>query len=126
MSTIEVGTPTGCIQDKPNNLTVELAGKPINILAISRQINIDQSYICKILRGKKAPTLDTALKIAASLGMTVDEMYAAIQERAKEIESHKVRVVQRYFNRIIAEDTEDLDKLKKGGIPLHRIPGSRL
>lgn len=126
MDTLEMAQPTGCIQDKPTTTTVELAGKPINILAISRQTHIDQSYLCRILRGKKAPTLETALKIAGALGMPVEELYIAIRDRKNRIELERAHLGIKYFERVAGEDMEDLDKLRKGKVPQPRLPGTRL
>lgn len=126
MSTLEMGQPTGCLQEKPTSTSVILGGKHINILAISRQTNIDQSYLCKILRGKKHPTMETGIKIASALGMTVEEFMMAIQDRIKQIEAEAIATTQKYYDRIIDEDSRDLAKLKRGGIPRPRIPGSRL
>jgi hypothetical protein len=70
---------TGVVVDKPNSQTVQFAGKSINLSAISRDQGIDKSYLSRIFNGQRMPTMPYARKIAASMGMGLEEFLDALQ-----------------------------------------------
>lgn len=117
-------TIDGVFLEKGNSRSVFFGGKYINILAIARTQNLDQSFVSQILRGNKAPSIATAIKISAALGMTVDEFIAAIEERKMELNLRAIEIHDKFTERIIREDTEDIRALKSGLPPKPRLPGT--
>lgn len=51
---------------------------------IAREVKVTRSYISKIFRGERNPSLEVAVRIARSMGMTVEELYRFIQDRKRE------------------------------------------
>ncbi len=118
-------SPSGCIEIKPTAQTVYLGGKPINVSAIARTQHIDQSYLSRILAGKCVPTIPIAQKIAAVVGLSLEQLLDAIQDRKKELEVKREELDKAYNERIAREDTSDIRTLEAGGIPIPRVPGMR-
>ena len=49
---------------------------------LSHRCRLDPSYLSKIVRGHITPTVTTARKIAAELGVSIDEAFPADEEAA--------------------------------------------
>jgi len=118
--------PVGAIERKPTKQTIWFGGMPINQWELAKAAVADKGHVSRILRGLMMPSLNTAMKLAAVLGLSLDEFMdnfrAAKEARLKE---HQ-RLTDLYYNRIAAEDTEDTRTIKNGGVPAPRNPAYRL
>ena len=70
-----------CIEDNPTSQSIMLGGRYINLSALARTIEADQSYLSRILSGKRNPGVDLFSKIADALGTTMDQLRSDIQDR---------------------------------------------
>lgn len=78
--------PSRCIERNPTTQSIMLGGRYINISAIARDQNIDQSYLSRVLSGKRPPSIEHARKIATALGYaTIDDLMAAIEDRRRNL-----------------------------------------
>lgn len=116
----------GCILDKPTKQSIQLGDMYINLSAISRMQNIDISYLSKIINGVKPMSLGAARKIGAAIGMTIEELIDAIQERCKLRLEREHRIIKQYQHRINSEDRSDDRVIASGLPPKPRMPGLRL
>lgn len=76
--------PIACIEQKPSRKTTYLNGVPISQSQLMRASDIDQGQISRILSGKRDPaevSLGQHLRLAAALGMTLDDLLDAIYAR---------------------------------------------
>lgn len=117
--------PTGCLERNPDSATVKLAGKHINMAAIARSQDIDRSYLSRILSGKREPTIPVAKKIAAALGLGLEELLEAIEQHVKEIRQADAAILQTHNERIRKEDEQDLRSIQAGIPTVPRLPGLR-
>jgi transcriptional regulator with XRE-family HTH domain len=115
-----------CIEVKPTQQTVYLGGKPVSISTIAWATGIDRSYLSRILRGDKEPTLSNARKIAAVLAMGIEELMALIDERKDAAEAAAQADLVKHYNRVSAEESEDIRLIKAGKPVPPRLPGLRL
>jgi transcriptional regulator with XRE-family HTH domain len=76
--------PSGCLVYDPNPHSVRFAGKYINISAIARSQRLSQSYVSKLLSGKRSPSIRVAKKVAAALGMGLEDLLEAIEQRTND------------------------------------------
>lgn len=116
---------SGVFEKSPNAQTVRFGGKFINLSAIARAQGLDVSYLSRIFAGTRTPTLPYCIKIAAMLGMSLDDFVEGLRIRAKEIHEGRVAVIDTHLNRISNEDKKDLDTLRDGKIPVPRLPSLR-
>lgn len=72
----------GCIEPKPTSQTVYIGELPINLSAIARLTNVDQGYLSRIFSGQQSPSLKTAEKIAAALGMGLESFLQSIPKKS--------------------------------------------
>ena len=112
-------------EEHPNPQTVPFAGKFVNLSAIARSQAIDHSYLSRIFAGKRTPSLNHCKKIAAVLGMTIDQFLQALETRVQDVKAAETKVLQMHANRIAAEDTSDLKTLLAGRYPAPRLPALR-
>lgn len=73
-----MATAGSIIVQNPNTQTVKFAGKYINLSEISRNQGIDTSYLSRIFRGERMPTVPYIRKISAALGMEVQQFLDAL------------------------------------------------
>jgi transcriptional regulator with XRE-family HTH domain len=119
-------TPSACIQKKPAKNTVYLGGKPVNVTAIARAQNMDQSYLSRVLSGSRQPTILTAQKIAAALGVGLEELLDMVSLRKAELAARARKELSAYRSRIAREDASDLTALKQGKPVPPRLPSLRV
>lgn len=77
--------PLSYIERHPTTQSIMLGGRYINLSAISRDLEIDQSYLSKIFSGKRDPTIAHLRKLTAALRVTIDELLEAIEERKSDL-----------------------------------------
>jgi transcriptional regulator with XRE-family HTH domain len=116
---------TGIFEKAPNAQTVKFAGKFINLSAIARAQGLDVSYLSRIFRGERAPSLKHCTKIAAVLGMTLDDFVQGLEERCKAVQAERESLMRAHTDRISREDAEDLRTYAKGSVPAPRLPAVR-
>lgn len=75
--------PASCLEAKPTAQSVEFGGKMVSVSKIARTQGIDRGYVSRILSGQRVPRIPHAKKIAAALGMGLEEFLAAIEARRK-------------------------------------------
>ncbi len=117
---------SGTFELAPNVQTIKFGGKYINLSAIARSQGFDLSYMSRLMSGKRRLTLANSRKIAALLGMTLDDFDDAYQERMKEVKKSNQQVYEDHERRISEENRKDLATLMRGKIPIPRLPGTRL
>lgn len=59
--------------ENPNTSSVLFAGQFVNISGMGRLIGVDPSHLSKVFKGKRVPTLQQALLISKTLGLTVEQ-----------------------------------------------------
>ena len=67
----------------PSRQSIQIGGKYVNLSAISRQQNIDHSYLSRIFSGERIPRITHARKIALAIGMGLEEFLDALESRWK-------------------------------------------
>jgi plasmid maintenance system antidote protein VapI len=105
---------------------VFFGGKYINVAAIARIQNLDRGHVYRVVTGQHAASIKCATKIAAAIGMGLEEFLLAIEQRKVLAAQHKMEVIKRYKTRIHNEDLRDKKKLLSGIPPLPRLPIFRL
>jgi transcriptional regulator with XRE-family HTH domain len=83
------------------------------------------TYLSNIFSGKRVPSMQVYRKIAAGLGMTMDELLAGIDDRVEALTAKRRALQQMHDQRVEREDRQDLNKASRGQIPLPRLPGLR-
>ena len=63
----------------PNPQTVHFNGQAISLTALAKTVQVDTSYICRVFKGERVPTLKVLHKICAALGMGLEEFLKALQ-----------------------------------------------
>jgi transcriptional regulator with XRE-family HTH domain len=76
--------PSDCLVLDPNPQSVRFAGRYVNISAIARSQGLSQSYVSKLLSGKQSPSILVAKKVAAALGMGLEDLLEAIEQRTND------------------------------------------
>lgn len=121
-----MGQPIGCLLDrKTTSTTVVLAGRAINLLALSRAQGIDHGYLSRIMRGTRRPSIDMAERIAAGLGMGLEDFLQARRDRIIHLEAELLALRLQHSARVKAEDTEDIRRLRNSEIVPPRNPALR-
>lgn len=115
------------IIQKPDRMTICLAGRFINLSAISRVQNIDASYLSRIVNGEKEPSITVARKICACIpGMTIELLMDSIEDRVAAIHEREKNAVDGYKKRVFKEKGQDYSRKRRGKPTLHRMPALRL
>ena len=117
--------PKSCLQLKPTSTTPVLSGVAINVSAICRAQGLGQGYVSKILSGERRATIDYYIKIAAALGMSVNGLIEAIDERVQSARSKERAIIDQHYDRLRREDASDFRALKSGHVPPPRLPALR-
>lgn len=116
----------GPIVEKPAINTIYICDRPVCLRSIARVQNIERSYLTKIMNGTRSAGINYYIKIAAAIGVTVDELVAGIAKRVQDDRSKKEMTLEQYNNRVKKEDARD-NYLKRIGRPVKpRMPGLRL
>lgn len=77
--------PRAYLEDRPSHQSVRLSGRYINIKRLSYDLDMDHSYVTRIISGERAnPSYAYLKRIADAFLMTVDELVAAIADRKQE------------------------------------------
>lgn len=113
---------TGCIEVNPTSQSVNLGGVYINLSVLARTQNIDQSYLSRIMAGKRRPRIDHAQKIAGALGITIDRLLELLDDRKKYLDDQARATHAAYKSRVAREDAED----RASGFQIPRLPGLHL
>ena len=82
--------PVSCIEPKPSKKTVYLNGVPISLMQLMRASDVDEGQISRILSGKRDPaevSLGQHLRLAAALGMNLEDLLDAIYTRRDQREA---------------------------------------
>lgn len=117
--------PIGCLEAHPTPITIWLRGKPISLTAVARTQNIDRSYLSRIFSGKRDPgqmTVTQASKIAAALGMGLEDLIEAIYERERTLGRARAQCRIDREKRIGQEFRDDRATMRSGRIPAPRMP----
>lgn len=69
--------------------------------------------------------MDMAIKLAAALGMGLEEFIASLKERLDYLAGHTDAQLVQYYERIASEDLQDAELISKGHPPAIRLPGLR-
>lgn len=72
--------PTKYLHDNPNPNTPTLAGVAINLAELSREEELDYSYLSHLFSGNKLPSPKYAARLADALGMSPAGLYVAIYD----------------------------------------------
>ncbi len=107
---------------KPTSKSVLFAGRYISLSGISRNQDIDQSYLSRVFSGERTPSLTHARKLAAVLGMGLEAFLEALDEKAKNREIRIERIISQYDARLKREKAEDKAKVRSGRPVLPRTP----
>ena len=113
---------TGIYEANPNTQTVRFGDKYINLSALARVQNLDGSYLSRIFAGKRTPSIPHAMKLAAVLGMRLDEFLEDLEKHNKELVKTREFILNAYQKRVAKEAEEDLKAIKAGKHPQPRIP----
>jgi transcriptional regulator with XRE-family HTH domain len=82
--------PTGqCIEREPNKASVKFCSRFINLSEIARTQGLQPATVSRIFSGIRMPSLQSAIKIADALEMTVDNFLGALAEHRRRIEREK-------------------------------------
>lgn len=77
--------PRAYLEERPSHQSVRLSGRYINIKRLSYDLDMDHSYVTRIISGERAnPSYAYLKRIADAFLMTVDELVAAIADRKQE------------------------------------------
>ncbi len=74
-----VRTPKSCLQGKSRQRTVMFCGKSLNLSELARQIGVSPAHVSFIFAGKRQPSLETAERIAAALGMSFGDFAKSLR-----------------------------------------------
>ena len=77
--------PTDCLETSPTRQSIRLAGRFISLTKLESRGGFDTGYTSRIFNGTRAPSLAYATRLANALGMTRDDLLAAIEERVKNL-----------------------------------------
>lgn len=116
--------PVSCIESRPTTRTVYLNGVPINTMQLMRASGVDQGQISRILSGKRDPaevSLGQHMRLAAALGMGIDDLLDAIYARRDQKISKADQ--DRYWHqyRLSQEARADMARIRHGLPPAPSI-----
>lgn len=89
---------------------------------MARAAGIDHSSLSRIFRGEHDFRLSTARKIAAAMGITLDELVAGMDARLLTIQHREKRALSAYDARIRKNKQEDTERMAEGKLPIPRLP----
>src|SRR3989304_10479081 len=115
-------TQQGVFPTRPTKQSIFFAGRYINISALHRTTGIHLSTFSYALSGKSRPTMDTARKWAAGLGMSVDALFDAIEAHVASHKDRQKRIVSKYDGRGKHQIQKDMNRVRLGLAPEPIIP----
>lgn len=77
--------PVHFIDEHPQRHSIYLREVCISLTAISSSHGFDLGYLSKIMRGKAVPSVPYLDRLSRALGMTMDNLMAAIDEHCQEL-----------------------------------------
>ena len=83
---------------------------------------MDQSYLSRIFAGKRYPSIPHARKIAAAIGMGLEEFLDAIDARNLELKERAEGVRATHMSRMVNQALADSQIIAEGRVPLPRLP----
>lgn len=86
MATRLVG-PKLCLEDEPDSRSIKLAGRYINVSLLASVMDANHGYLCRILAGKRTPSVEFLQRMASGLGMGVEELLSSIKERKERLKT---------------------------------------
>lgn len=105
----------------PSYRSVKFNGVYVNLAALGRMQGIDSTYLSRIFRGEREPSLSVAKRIAAGLGMELQTFLDALDVRIEELKLEGENVVKQYNRRKTQEKREDAMALARGKVPVPRL-----
>ena len=88
----------GCFQPRPTRQSIYFGGRFINLSAIARTQHIDLSYLSRIMAGNRRASVDRYAIIARALEMTIEDLLAAIDQRAQMLIKERVEIGLKAFD----------------------------
>lgn len=92
-----MGIPPRYISARPNYQTIFFGGHYIDAVKLASDLDLNHSYVTRILAGDRMPSLPYLEKLADALHLSLDEMRESINERKEKIDTRK----QQHRNRIL-------------------------
>jgi transcriptional regulator with XRE-family HTH domain len=59
-----------------------VAKKETTVSKIAEKAGLSQSFVCRVLKGSRKPSMDNLEKIAGAMGMTTDALIKELRVRA--------------------------------------------
>lgn len=76
--------PTRCLEDKPTCQSIHLGGRYISLSRLAEEGDFNHSYLSYIFSGQRTPSAKYFKRIADLLGMNMNDLMEAIEDRAKD------------------------------------------
>lgn len=111
---------------KPAVNSISLGGKFLNLHAISRLTGISRGFVHAVVNGEKTPSTDYAQRIAAAIGMGLEEFLLAIDQRVEQKEARAADILEAYKERRRREKQQDRARVQAGKAPIPRLPAFQL
>lgn len=73
-------SPTRYLTETSTHQTVKLAGRHINLTKLAEGEGLSLSYVSRIIRGERTPSITYLRRIAVGLGMGMEGLLEAIDE----------------------------------------------
>lgn len=73
-------SPTRYLTETSTHQTVKLAGRHINLTKLVEGEGLSLSYVSRIIRGERVPSVAYLKRMAVGLGMTMEGLLEAIEE----------------------------------------------
>lgn len=115
--------PRACLEEKPTKQTVFFSGAYINMHAIQRAQGIDLGLISRVFSGLRPPTLNTAKKLSAALGMGLEAFLEALEIRKELLLDRDTRLKMQHTRRVQQEFRTDMRNARAGRPVKARLPG---
>lgn len=107
---------------KPVRNSVYFNGRYISLSSIARAAGISHSGLSRALRGDNGFLLSTARKVAAVMGITLDELAAGMDARQLTIQNREKRALSAYDARLRKNKQEDMERMADNKLPIPRLP----
>ncbi len=114
--------PKGCVETHPHCQSVKLGNTFVNLSMIARSQGLRKDYLSRIFSGQRTPSVLTVQKIAAALGLSVDEFLELLDDRLKLKQEEREKLMNQHFDRKRREALEDAGALRQGKAVAPRLP----